>query len=237
MVKYVITERHYKYLIESEASLLTENKISGIISKAFSKVSKFGRKFESYFIKQFPRYFSLYIAYKTFIPGFAQPVEEFLKTGEFDLSDNQINLIISGIVAQLMFDSRVIFEQIFKKIDDDGLVEAFDSAFDFSKKMIVKLMKILRLVNVSIANSAKSLSICFMLPVFNIYSQYRHFPYELTPEVLFKGAWITGLAYTSISLIKHVIDGLLNNIENDIKASVKKDNIKPGSAEDYFFGD
>jgi len=41
MVKYVITERHYKYLIESEASLLTENKISGIISKAFSKVSKF----------------------------------------------------------------------------------------------------------------------------------------------------------------------------------------------------
>lgn len=233
MVKYIITERHYKYLIDSETTLLTENKIVGIISKSFDKVSKFGRKFESYFIKEFPRYFSLYIAYKTFIPGFAQPVEEFLKEGEFDLSDNQINLIISGVVAQLIFDSRVVFEKIFKKIDDDGLVEAFDSAFDFSKKMIAKLMKILRLVNVSIANSAKALSICFMLPVFNIYLQYRHFPYGLTPEVLFKGAW----AYASISLIKHVIDGLLNNIENDIKASVKKDNIKPGSAEDYFFGD
>jgi len=99
------------------------------------------------------------------IGGFIGPINNFLLGKYPNLTDVELSLILTGIIATYYFDNVEQAKQIFEKIKEDGLSVPFKEAFDKSKEFKNSFLDFVSSLNITLHKVTNMMSYTFILPL------------------------------------------------------------------------
>jgi hypothetical protein len=105
------------------------------------------------------------LTWGTSVGGLVMPLDQYIKTGNFDLTDDQRYLVLSGIAFMLFFDSKKGLVNILGKIKEEGLEDVFKSTLKKAKELKLSFKKFLSSINVSVNSFMDTVAYAFLIPI------------------------------------------------------------------------
>jgi hypothetical protein len=159
--------------------LISESQLKVILMEQDeSKLSDYMKQLRSFtvdivnkVIKNYGINVKMLLTWGTSVGGMMMPLDVYLKSGNFDLSDQQRALVLAGVAFAFFFETKRGFVSILKKIKDEGLEETFQFALDKGKKLKSAFEKFLTSVKVSSSTILDTIAYSFLIPIItDIYS-------------------------------------------------------------------
>ena len=147
--------------------ILTESIISNLtksIEDGYNYTSKVLKEVN----KDYKINFEFLITWGASIGGFILPISEFLK-GKFpEISDLNLSLILTGIIAVHYIDNKKSVEKILTKIKEEGLSNVFKVGLNKSTELKESLFDLLSSLNITLFKITKIMSYAFIIPVLDL---------------------------------------------------------------------
>jgi hypothetical protein len=105
------------------------------------------------------------LTWGTAVGGLVMPLDQFIKSGEFNLSDDQRYLVLAGIAFILFFDNKKGLVDVLKKIKEEGLEEVFKKTLDKGKELKSSFKGFLFSLNVSVGSFMDIVAYAFLIPI------------------------------------------------------------------------
>lgn len=159
--------------------LISESQLKVILMEQDeSKLSDYMKQLRSFtvdivnkVIKNYGINVKMLLIWGTSVGGMMMPLDVYLKSGNFDLSDQQRALVLAGVAFAFFFETKRGFVSILKKIKDEGLEETFQFALDKGKKLKSAFEKFLTSVKVPSSIILDTIAYSFLIPIItDIYS-------------------------------------------------------------------
>ena len=99
------------------------------------------------------------------VGGFVLPLNNFIKTGRFELNEAEQTLILVGIACSVFYDNSRALKLIYKKIKEQGLEDVFKEVLIKSKNLKNSFSKFLSSANVTISSSLDLVAYSFLIPI------------------------------------------------------------------------
>jgi hypothetical protein len=105
------------------------------------------------------------LTWSTSIGGLVMPLDQYIKTSNFDLTDDQRYLVLVGVAFILFFDNKKGLISILEKIKEEGLEEVFRSTLKKAKDLKSSFKGFLSSINVSISSFMDTVAYAFLIPI------------------------------------------------------------------------
>jgi len=92
----------------------------------------------------------------TSVGGMVLPLDHYLKTGNFDLSDSQRMLVLAGIAFTLFFETKRPLVKLLKLIKDEGLTDVYESGVSKGKQLKESFLNFMTGAWVSLCTSSST---------------------------------------------------------------------------------
>lgn len=161
---FLITESQFNYLVE--------NKDTDIIEKNISELESFSKKIYSDAKRKFGIDIKLLLTWGTAVGGLVAPLDNFIKTSNLSVTDDQASLILIGVVATLFFDNEDLFKKVYKKINEEGIEEQFMSVLKKGQDLKKSFINFLLSLNISINNISGLIRYSFLIPIISDLQNY-----------------------------------------------------------------
>jgi hypothetical protein len=99
------------------------------------------------------------------VGGLVGPLDTFLKSGNFNLDDTQKSLILAGVAAMLVYESKDSVQKIISKIKEEGLEDIFSKTLKKGSELKSAFLNFLLSVNVTAGSVSELIAYCFMIPI------------------------------------------------------------------------
>lgn len=99
------------------------------------------------------------------VGGLVMPLDNFIKSGRFELTDEQATLILVGIACTFFYDNTKALKSILIKIKDEGLEDTFKEILIKAKNLKNSFTKFLKSANVTIGSSLDLVTYSFLIPI------------------------------------------------------------------------
>lgn len=137
-----------------------------------SKMSDYMKEMYSYTSNLVDRAKSIYglnlkllLTWGASVGGFVLPLDNFIKTGRFELNEAEQTLILVGIACSVFYDNSRALKLIYKKIKEQGLEDTFKEVLIKSKNLKNSFSKFLSSANVTISSSLDLVAYSFLIPI------------------------------------------------------------------------
>ena len=148
------------------------------------------------------------------VGGLVLPLNEFIKTGDFILTDEQRALILVGLASVVFYDNKRAFNKVYSKIKQEGLVEAFESAMKKTLKLKNVFIRFMKSLNVSISSISELLSYAFIIPIISdIQELTKSGNLEEIANQIASRLFASGVVLISSESLKEVIKKILDRIK------------------------
>ena len=153
--------------------LITENQLKLMILEgsrsSFTENMKFLNAFTNNLINIVRRKFGLNLkllaTWGTSVGGLVLPLDEFIRTNEFKLDENQAALILIGVSAVVFFDNKRLFDKLYAKIKEEGLEKPFKKVLAKGIELKEAFIGFLSSLNLSITSISELISYSFLIPI------------------------------------------------------------------------
>lgn len=105
------------------------------------------------------------LTWGTSVGGLVMPLDQFIRSGDFNLSDDQRYLVLAGIAFILFFDNKKELSDVLVKIKEEGLEEVFRKTLDKGKKLKSSFKGFLSSLNVSVGSFMDTVAYSFLIPI------------------------------------------------------------------------
>jgi hypothetical protein len=99
------------------------------------------------------------------IGGFIAPVGDFVQGKYPQITDIELSLILTGIIAVHYLDNKKQIEKILLKIKEEGLSDVFKVGLDKSNELKDVLFNFLESLNITFFKVSKMMSYAFIVPI------------------------------------------------------------------------
>jgi hypothetical protein len=156
-MEFLINEQQLKVILQEQK----ESKMTDYMKELHSFTTEvFNRVMKKYEIN-----LKMLMTWGTAVGGLLMPLDVFLKTGQFDMSDSQRYLVLAGVASILFFDNKRLVSKIIKKIKEEGLEEVFDVAINKGSQLKNTFFEFLESLNLSISTFVDVMAYTFLLPI------------------------------------------------------------------------
>lgn len=206
-MNFLITEGQLKVLMnEGYKSFFAENMR---ILNAFtnSLINKVKRKFALNL--------KLLSTWGTSVGGLVLPLDEYIRTSEFKVDENQAALILLGVVSIIYFDNKSLFEKIYSKIKEEGLEQIFLKVYTKGLKLREAFLGFLNSLQLSITSISELISYSFLIPIIlDIQNLVRSSgDFEKTAENITERIVASGLVLVGSEVLSEVIKKISKRIK------------------------
>ena len=156
-MNFLVTESQLQFLVEAARSPKVMESLRRMNSFTNRLISKVGKKYGLNL--------RLLSTWGPAVGGLVMPLDNFIRTGEFNLDDNQIALILCGTIATLFFDNKPLIMELVNKIKEEGVEEAFKKVLNKGKDLKYAFTTFIESLNVTINSASEILSYAFLLPI------------------------------------------------------------------------
>ena len=99
------------------------------------------------------------------IGGFIGPINNFLEGKYPNLTDLELSLILTGVIATYYFDNAEMAKKVFEKIKEDGLTGPFKEALRKGKEFKETFLEFISSLNITLHKITNMMGYTFILPL------------------------------------------------------------------------
>jgi hypothetical protein len=156
-MEFLITESQLKLILQEQ----DQSKMSDYMKEMYSYTKNLVEKSK----KIYGLNLKLLLTWGASIGGFVLPLDNFIKTGRFELNDVEQTLILIGIACSIFYDNSRTLKLIYKKIKEHGLEDVFKEVLVKSKNLKSSFSRFLSSANVTVSSSLDLLAYSFLIPI------------------------------------------------------------------------
>ena len=156
-MEFLITESQLKLILQEQ----DQSKMSDYMKEMYSYTKNLVDKSK----KIYGLNLKLLLTWGASIGGFILPLDNFIKTGRFELNDVEQTLILIGIACSIFYDNSRTLKLIYKKIKEHGLEDVFKEVLVKSKNLKSSFSRFLSSANVTVSSSLDLLAYSFLIPI------------------------------------------------------------------------
>jgi hypothetical protein len=151
----------------------------------------------------------------TSVGGLVLPLDEYIRTSEFKVDENQAALILLGVVSIIYFDNKSLFEKIYSKIKEEGLEQIFLKVYTKGLKLREAFLGFLNSLKLSITSISELISYSFLIPIIlDIQNLVRSSgDFEKTAENITERIVASGLVLVGSEVLSEVIKKISKRIK------------------------
>ena len=205
-MEFLITESQLRTLLSEE-----ERSQLGSYMK---QLNAFTKQIVSRVAKSYGLNLRMLLTWGTSVGGMVLPLDEFLKTGDFNLTEEQRMLVLSGIAFSLFFESRRSITKLLSTIKDEGLEDVYRKGLKKGKELTTAFIDFVESLSVGTSLFVDTIAYSFLIPIINdIYSvtlnsQDLEEAAILIAERLLSSGIILGSSQILVKLVKSILERL-----------------------------
>jgi hypothetical protein len=144
---------------------LSEQKNDDNLSGSLKRMKSFTNNMVSKILKTYDINLKMFLTWGTSIAGLVMPLNEFLRTGNFNLSESERYLVLSGIAFLIFFEGKRGLNKVLSKIKEEGLEEVFDATLLKAYQLKDAFTTFLRSTRVITSQVLEIVSYAFLIPI------------------------------------------------------------------------
>jgi hypothetical protein len=153
-------------ITESQLQLiLSEQKNDDNLSGSLKRMKSFTNNMVSKVLKTYDINLKMFLTWGTSIAGLVMPLNEFLRTGNFNLTESERYLVLSGIAFLIFFEGKRGINKLLSKIKEEGLEEVFDATLLKAYQLKDAFTTFLRSTRVITSQVLEIVSYAFLIPI------------------------------------------------------------------------
>ena len=154
---FLINESQLKVILQEQ----DQSKMSTYMKELYSFTSNLVNKFK----KAYGLNLKLLLTWGASVGGLVMPLDNFIRTGRFNLTDEQATLILIGIACSFFYDNSKSLKSVLTKIKEEGLEDTFKEILVKSKNLKESFSKFLKSANVTLNSTMDLMSYSFLIPI------------------------------------------------------------------------
>lgn len=156
-MNYIITENQLK--------IITEGVTVGRLNENMKRLYSFSVKMMLKVEKKYGLNLRLLSTWGPAVGGFVMPLDNFIKTRNFNFTEQQSALVLAGVAATLFFDNKPMIKKIIDKIKEEGIVDGFKEVLSRGKELRNVFVKFMESLSTSITSVSEIISYSFLIPI------------------------------------------------------------------------
>ena len=145
--------------------ILNEQRNDDVLSSSLKKMKSFTNNMVGRVLKTYDINLKMFLTWGTSIGGLVMPLNEFLKSGNLDLSESERYLVLSGIAFLIFFEGKRGLSKILTTIKENGLEESFDAGLLKAYQLKDSFTNFLRSTKVITSQVLEIISYAFLIPI------------------------------------------------------------------------
>jgi len=99
------------------------------------------------------------------VAGLIMPLDNYIRSGRFNFSENQITLILVGVAMMLFYNTRKVTSKVIEKIREEKLDGVFQVLLRKATELKVSFVDFMDALNVTLGNFLEVVSYSFLIPI------------------------------------------------------------------------
>ena len=153
--------------------LITESQLKTILTEQDkSKMTDYMKELYSFTENIVNRVKSIYglnlkmlLTWGTSVGGLMIPLDEFIKTGDFNLNNEQTILILAAAASLLFFENKRGVAKLIEKIREEGILPQFEQILSKGQELKSVFVDFLNSVNITIGSLMEVAAYSFLIPI------------------------------------------------------------------------
>ena len=161
---FIINENQLRAILREQDESKMTNYMKRLYSFTKEVVNRVGKKYDLN-VKMF-------LTWGTSVGGLILPLDNFVRNGSFNVTDDQRYLILAGITSILFFNNKKTTKELIKKITEEGLKEPYTQILSKAKELKSAFMDFLISMNVSVGTFLDTVAYAFLIPIITDIQHY-----------------------------------------------------------------
>lgn len=203
---FLITEGQLKFLLESEKNSKLTSDMKELHSFTVNLVNKVRKKFELNF--------KFLVTWGTAIGGLVVPLDDYIRQGELNLSDDSIALVLVGVACTYFYQNKKELKKILDKIEEQGLTELFKKALSEAEILRKEFTDFLSGLNLTLGTTVEMIHYAFIIPIINDLIRLSHGDAGAweTSEIIVERLLASGVVLISGQVLIDVINKIVKRL-------------------------
>lgn len=150
---------------ESQLRFLLENNNKSSLSEDIKSLYDFTKDIVNKSKDKFGIDLTLLMTWGAAVGGLVMPLDNYIRTGEFDLTEDQLTLILIGCISTLFLDNKRMFQKVYKKCKEEGVEGILDQVVNKGSELKKSFIGFLSSLNLSIKNITSLVRYSFLIPI------------------------------------------------------------------------
>ena len=105
------------------------------------------------------------LTWGTSVGGLMAPLDEFIKTGNFNLTEEQGILILAAVASILFFENKRGISKLIEKIKEEGVLPQFEQILSKGQELKSAFVGFLNSINITIGSLMEVAAYSFLIPI------------------------------------------------------------------------
>lgn len=153
--------------------IITENQLRSILSEVkdnsfgnyLKTMSSFTRNIISKTQKTYGINLRFLLKWGSAIGGIVMPLDAWIRSGKFELTDDQISLLLIGVACTFFFENKKILKEVTDKIKEEGLTKEFKKILTKGDTLRKAFFGFLSSLNLTFSEMVEMISYAFLIPI------------------------------------------------------------------------
>ena len=156
-MEFLITESQLKKILTEQERF----RMDGYVKQ----LNSFTKQIVNRVLKSYGLNLRMLLTWGTSVGGMVLPLDRYLRTGNFDLTDNQRMLVLAGIAFTLFFETKSPLSKLLKLIKEEGLSDVYEVGLNKGKQLKESFLNFMSSVNVSTGSFMDTVAYSFLIPI------------------------------------------------------------------------
>lgn len=150
---------------ESQLKLILSEEDRSELSGYMKELKLFTNQIVSRVLKSYNINIRMLLTWGTSVGGMVLPLDQYIKSGNFDISEEQRMLVLAGIAFTLFFESKKPLVKLLNTIKEEGLEEIYINGVRKGSQLKESFLNFMSSINVSVGSFMDTISYSFLIPI------------------------------------------------------------------------
>jgi hypothetical protein len=156
-MEFLISESQLRTILMEQ----DKSKMSGYMKKLYSFTNNMVNRVS----KSYGLNLKMLLTWGASVGGMVMPLDNYLKTNNFNMTDDQRYLVLAGVAFMFFFESNKSITKILEKIKEEGLEDVFNDVMNKGLELKESFKSFLSTINVTISSFLDTVAYSFLIPI------------------------------------------------------------------------
>jgi hypothetical protein len=156
-MEFLINESQLRVILQEQ----DQSKMTDYMKELYSFTSNIINKVR----KTYGLNLKLLLTWGASVGGLVMPLDNFIRSGRFDITDEQVALLLVGVACTYFYDNENALKKILSKIKEEGLEDIFKEVLLKGKNLKDSFTKFIKSSKGTINSTLDIITYAFLIPI------------------------------------------------------------------------